>query len=319
MEYLNRVMGIHVMYENSNPQSLPNFIQSRYRVQRVSLDGKAASFMYPKSKLDSVDAVKKHMERVEKTENTPAVLILDHLTCRQKEYLLKAHLPFIVDGKQIYLPFMAVYLQERGDKEEQERSDMLPSSQLLLLLYIYNGCGEMLTSDAVKELGLTATSVSRASKQLEEMGIVKTEKRGVQKIISSELSPKELFAISRSSMLNPVKRTIYVPRDAITCDLLMSGYSALSEYTMLNPPRMKCFASDSIAAWEKASTRKLQSTDDQYEIQLWRYDPRKLSGNGMVDRLSLALSFCDDKDERVEDAIEEMLSMTWEDIDGKRT
>lgn len=319
MEYLNRVMGIHVMYENSNPQSLPNFIQSRYRIQRVLLDGKAASFMYPKSKLDSVDAVKKHMERVEKAENTPAVLMLDHLTYRQKEYLLKAHLPFIVDGKQIYLPFMAVYLQERGDKEEQERSDMLPSSQLLLLLYIYNGCGEMLTSDAVKELGLTATSVSRASKQLEEMGIVKTEKRGVQKIISSELSPKELFAISRSSMLNPVKRTIYVPRDAITCDLLMSGYSALSEYTMLNPPRMKCFASDSIAAWEKASTRKLQSTDDQHEIQLWRYDPRKLSGSGMVDRLSLALSFSDDKDERVEDAIEEMLSKTWEDIDGKRT
>ena len=45
----------------------------------------------------------------------------------------------------------------------------------------------------------------------------------------------------------------------------------------------------------------------------------KLSGSGMVDRLSLALSFSDDKDERVEDAIEEMLSKTWEDIDGKRT
>lgn len=319
MEYLNHVLGIHVGYENNAAISLPNFIHSRYQVQRVTLDGKAASFIYPNGELDSVDAVKKHLDRVEKAENAPAVLVLNHLTYRQKEYLLKAHIPFIVDGKQIYLPFMAVYLQERADKEEQEVSRMLPSSQLLLLHYIYNGCAEMLTSNAAKALGLTATSISRASRQLEEMQFIKTEKRGVQKVIYSDFRPKELFAIARASMSNPVKRTIYVPKDAVMKNLPLSGYSALSEYTMLNPPMVKCFASDRITAWGKAFTQKLQSTDDQYEIQLWRYDATKLSGNGMVDRLSLALSFHGNRDERVEEAIEEMLTKTWEDFDGKRT
>ena len=214
---------------------------------------------------------------------------------------------------------MAVYLQERGDIEEQDISNMLPSSQLLLLHYIYNGCGEMLTSDAAKALNLTATSISRASRQLEEMQFINTEKRGVQKVIYSNWRPKELFAIAHTSMKNPVRRTIYVPKDSVIEYMPLSGYSALSEYTMLNPPIVKCFASESIKKLDKASSQKLQSTDDQYEIQLWRYDPMKLSGSGMVDRLSLALSFSDDKDERVEDAIEEMLSKTWEDIDGKRT
>ena len=319
MEYLHRVLGIHVVFEDNTPISLPNFIYSRYQVKRVTLDGQAASFVYPNNELDSIDAIKKHLERVRIAENAPAVLVLKHLTYRQKEYLLKAHIPFIVEGKQIYLPFMAVYLQERGDIEEQDISNMLPSSQLLLLHYIYNGCGEMLTSDAAKALNLTATSISRASRQLEEMQFINTEKRGVQKVIYSNWRPKELFAIAHTSMKNPVRRTIYVPKDSVIEYMPLSGYSALSEYTMLNPPIVKCFASESIKKLDKASSQKLQSTDDQYEIQLWRYDPMKLSGSGMVDRLSLALSFSDDKDERVEDAIEEMLSKTWEDIDGKRT
>ena len=37
-----------------------------------------------------------------------------------------------------------------------------------------------------------------------------------------------------------------------------------------------------------------------------------------MDRLSLALSLCGDRDERIEEAIEEMLEQVWRDIDGKR-
>lgn len=61
------------------------------------------------------------------------MLVLNELSYRQKEYLLREKIPFIVDGKQIYLPFMSVYLQERCDAEKQPREDLLPSAQLLLL------------------------------------------------------------------------------------------------------------------------------------------------------------------------------------------
>lgn len=36
-------------------------------------------------------------------------------------------------------------------------------------------------------------------------------------------------------MCNPIKRTIFVPKKMIKETLLISGYSALSEYSMLNP------------------------------------------------------------------------------------
>ena len=102
--------------------------------------------------MESVSVLKKHIDRIQRTEGAPAVLVPERLTYRQKEYLLRSHIPFIVEGKQIYLPFLAVYLQERCDSEKLSSEVMLPSAQLLLLYYIYHGGGRLLTSEASREL-----------------------------------------------------------------------------------------------------------------------------------------------------------------------
>lgn len=318
MDYLNQVLGIDVTHVDDIPASMPNYIYDRYRLEKVKLDNKNAVFVFPKTEMDSISAVKKHISRIEQAESAPAVLIPDHLTYRQKEYLLRNHIPFIVDGKQIYLPFMAVYLQERGTGEKQEFADLLPSAQVLLLRFIYHGCGEMLASDAAQNLGFTSTSISRACRQLETMKLIQTEKRGIQKVILSDKSPKELFEEARDRLLNPVKRTIFVPKAEIKEDLLLSGYTALSEYTMINPPAVEYYAAGSVAAWEKGSSTRLHDPDDQCAVELWRYDPRKLASDGCVDRLSLSLALCNDSDERIEDAVDEMLAGVWSEIDGKR-
>lgn len=318
MEYLNRVLGIHAIYKDDKITSMPNFIHARYRMQRAALDGKDVVFLYPKTELDAVSAIKKHIDRIQKTVGMPVVLVPEYLTYRQKEYLLREKIPFIVDGKQIYLPFMAVYLQERCDGERQTTEAMLPSAQLLLLYYIYHGCGELLASEATDRLGFTPTSISRASRQLEEMRLIYTEKRGVQKALLSEKNPEEMFAAARDYFRNPVKRVIYVPKTEMNEKLLISGYHALSEYSMLNSPTVIALAADSIAVWEEVSSKQLQSSEDQYALELWRYDPKKLSDGEYVDRLSLAISLRDDRDERIEEAVEEMLAQVWRDIDGKR-
>ena len=77
-------------------------------------------------------------------------------------------------------------------------------------------------------------------------------------------------------------------------------------------------ASDSVALWENFSSDKLQNAKEQYEIELWRYDPKRLSDGDCVDKLSLALSLNETGDERVEEAVEELLESVWEDIDGSR-
>ena len=293
MEYLKRVLGIEVLYENKALEHLPNFISTRYDSQKVSLSGQKAVFLYPKTELEQVETLKKHLERVKKVADCPVVLVLEQITARQKEYLLREKIAFIVDGKQIYLPFMAAYL-------------------------IYEGAKELSTSQAAKDLDLTPTSISRASKQLEEMGTLQSRKIGVQKILFSENSPKELFYKVEKVLLNPVKRTVYVPCEEVKNELLESGYSALAEYSMLNTPGVWCYASERISQWNDCMTKDLQDSNSQVAVEMWRYDPRKLSKKKVVDELSLALSLREDADERVEEAVEEMLNNLWRKIDGNR-
>ena len=318
MEYLNNVLGIHVVYIDDSITAVPNYIHLRYRLQEVLLDGRKAVFAYPKTELDPVNMVKKHFEQIRKAVGALAILVPDNLTYRQKEYLLRDRIPFIVDGKQVYLPFMAAYLQERGDAEPQEIAAVLPSAQLLLLHYIYCGCGEFMTSDAADALAFTPTSISRASKQLEGLNLIRAEKRGVQKVMYTDKTPRELFDSAKHYLMDPVKRTVYVPRAEIHEKLLMSGYTALSEYSMHNPPAVGYFAASSIAVWDKCASGKLQNSDAQCAVELWRYDPKKLTDGECVDKLSLALALRDDRDERIEEAVQQMLDSVWRSIDGKR-
>lgn len=318
MEYLNKILGIEVVYENVALTHLPNFIATRYRLQLVSMNGQRAIFLYPATELEQIEVLKKHIARIQKNENLPVVLVLKELTYRQKESLLREKIPFIVAGRQIYLPFMAVYLQERCNAEKKSREEILPSAQMLLLHFIYGGARELSTSQAAKDLKLTPTSISRASKQLEKMGLLQIKKRGVQRILQSEDSPKMLFRKAENKLLNPIKRTIYIPKKFVGIDLLESGYSALAEYSMLNAPNVKCYATEKISQWNDVMTNSLQDSRVQVAVEMWRYNPRKLSTRNMVDALSLALALREDADERVEEAVEEMLNELWGKIDGYR-
>ena len=158
----------------------------------------------------------------------------------------------------------------------------------------------------------------RQSKQLEEMGMLHIKKVGVQRILCSEDSAKMLFKKAGDILQNPVKRTIYIPKELVKTELLESGYSALAEYSMLNKPNIKCYATERISQWKDVMTNSLQDSQVQVAVEMWRYNPQKLSTRNTVDELSLALSLRKDVDERVEAAVEEMLNELWRKIDGYR-
>ena len=63
MDYLNHILGIKVRYLNDPVNPMPNFIIDRYKLQRVLLDDKSAVFVNPKSELDSINSVKKHIDK----------------------------------------------------------------------------------------------------------------------------------------------------------------------------------------------------------------------------------------------------------------
>lgn len=87
---------------------------------------------------------------------------------------------------------------------------------------------------------------------------------------------------------------------------------------MLNESAIKSYATNNCSKWNDVCTDYLYDSELQIELQLWRYDPRKLTHNNIVDVLSLVLSLEEDSDERVEQSVEETLEYLWRELDGKR-
>ena len=90
----------------------------------------------------------------------------------------------------------------------------------------------------------------------------------------------------------------------------VAGESALAMQSMINPSRIECFAMDKSLEKEYS----FEKLDERWEedkklvqVEFWKYDPKNFSKNNMVDVVSLYMSLKDVKDERIEEALDEMM------------
>lgn len=318
MEYLNQTMGIHLVRAEEASVYLPHYITQRYEVEPGTLDGIEVVFLTVRDALEPISSVRKHALRVQQEYNRPAVLVTKHLTRYQRDALIAERQAFLVPERQIFLPFMGTYLQGRCDAEPTATDKLSPAAQQLLLYFIYQGCRNVDFTEAAAALGLTRMSISRAARQLEELGLLTTEKKGTGKRLVTDKTPRALFESAYGYLDTPVRKQVYVVKSGLGEKLPLSGLSALAEYSMLNPARLPCYAVKAETNLPCETFHGLQNEDTQAMVEIWKYDPRLFSQNGVVDCLSLALSFKKQRDERVEAAVEEMLADLWERLDGKR-
>ena len=59
---------------------------------------------------------------------------------------------------------------------------------------------------------------------------------------------------------------------------------------MLNAPNIKCCASEKISQWKGSATNTAMIQKCRWAVEMWRYNPCKLSNGSVVDELSLALA-----------------------------
>ncbi len=311
MEYIEKTLGLKVTCERwKHIDRMPFFILDRYDIRKTFIESMETLFLYVKTDLDHIGTVQKHIAKVQKEERLPVVIVLETITRYRREALINAKIPFVVPDKQLYLPFIGAVLQERFDNEETKLDKLLPVTQVLLFYYIYRKQKSIYTSQAVKDLGYSAMSITRAVKQLLQTGFFEETKDGVQKVLTGKLDRKALYEQLQHLLINPVRNQVYVPKDKINDKFCIAGDSALARHTMLNEPQLICYAVES-----KYQVDKYPYMIDMTKcasVELWKYDPTILSRDGVIDPLSLAMSMKDSADERVEEAIDELLEMLWE-------
>lgn len=302
---LTNVFGIAISVEDWNHQdSLPVYISDSYNFNTAYIADKRCIILTPKGTLATAPALKKQIAQIRQIDNVPIVLELAALSAYRRESLIENRIPFITP-KQVFLPFIGTLLTDEKQIEELNGKFVF-STQQLFLFYLYSKKKRLYISEAGKALPFTAMTLSRAAKQLEGTDLFIVSKDGVNKVIESKYDRTELFEKAKVYLSSPVFKTGYIDKSQVTDDMVYAGETALSTETMLNPPRVITYAverkKDTVML-----TEELVDPDEQVRLEIWAYDPTQFSDDNNADDISVALSFNGTTDERIEEAVEELI------------
>lgn len=307
------LFGLNFKVEKAETKHLPLYMTAGRFFYTYTYDD--CSFLVvklsPEEKFGAV-ALKKQLGLLLSVYEIPVAFELENLSRAQRDSLIEKNIPFICQNIQLYLPFLGASLCNRFYHQNTiNMQKMTPSTQMLFLYLLYE-CKDkpVLKKDAAEALGITRTSITRACEQLLSMGLIKETKLGKNHYILSSESGIDYYDRARELLINPVQKTITVVKEKKYDTYLLSGESALAERTLLSDSKVitRAVYKDDFDLDQATEVLPLWETDKEaINIELWKYDPLLFSDKGVVDPVSLALSFKENVDERIEGAVNDYL------------
>ena len=298
--YIKSVLGCSVQkYSYDLPTNMPQYLVNDYSYRKYGIENIECLFVTPYE--FSIAAYKNQYPKMKQITNLPIVLQLKSITQYQRKTLIEEHIPFVVEGSQIYLPFLAMYLTEKY-QEITEIETFTPITQLVFL-YLFYHKEKITATDLANKINCTAMSVSRAYKALLDTALFHAESCGVKKYLIPSSDDGELLRNAEKYFINPIEKTVYVQKDAVLPEFCASGIWALGKKTMLNAADFeKCYAVSRKMHFNIADLIPKASylSEKGLVVEKWYYDPAVLAQDGMVDDISLILSMKDYNDERVQ-------------------
>lgn len=259
----------------------------------------------------TIAAMKKQQKKYEEALQCPIAYEMALNSVSMKNALVKNGVPFVDLPGNVFLPFMGIVLRDIYRKQLVKADKMMPATQMVFLELLYMEDEESaLKSEVAKKLNLTKTSITRATAQLEEMGLIQQVKSGTEISIKRNHPRKEYYEKAVAYLINPVQKVITIMRYEATFESLSAGETALSQVSELNPPRIEeraIYKGEEVIDQLEIVDARYEDLDACLNVQLWKYNPSYFAKEGRVDPVSLACTFKGNEDERIEMSIEELL------------
>ena len=302
------ILGLKINFKKWNKEKqLPLFILNDFLVQKAIINDIECLSLTPKGDLPTLPAFKKQINIIKEIENVPIFLQLNAISLFRKRNLLENKIPFILKDKMAYLPFMTTYLTNT-QYEDKSIEKISLATQLLFTWILYQNTNKYYVSDAVKSLGFSNMTLTRAYRQLCATQLIEEHKDGRKIFLTTSLSKVDLFNKMRPYLQSPFYTQGYILKKEITKDMIPAGEFAFSQYTYINPPNLKTYAIEKKHIKNIKLQRECYSYDEQVELQIWKYNPLLFSQNKKnIDDISLILSLLGNEDERIDIEIENLL------------
>jgi len=302
------ILGLTINLKKWNKEKqLPLFILNDYLIQKAIINDIKCLSLTPKGDIPTLPAFKKQLSIIREIENVPIFLQLNAISSFRKRNLLENKIPFILKDKMAYLPFMTTYLTNT-QYEDKSIEKISLATQLLFTWILYQNTNKYYVSDAVKSLGFSNMTLTRAYRQLCTTELFKEHKDGRKIFLTTSLSKVDLFNKMKAYLQPTFYSQGYILKKEITKDMILAGEFAFSQHTHLNPPKLKTYAIEKKHSKNIKLHRECYSYDEQVELQIWKYNPLLFSPNpNNIDVISLILSLLGKEDERLYIEIENLL------------
>ena len=302
------ILGLTINFKKWNKEKqLPLFILNDYLIQKAIINDIECLSLTPKGDIPTLPAFKKQLSIIREIENVPIFLQLNAISSFRKRNLLENKIPFILKDKMAYLPFMTTYLTNT-QYEDKSIEKISLATQLLFTWILYQNANKYYVSDAVKSLGFSNMTLTRAYRQLCTTELFKEHKDGRKIFLTTSLSKVDLFNKMKAYQQPTFYSQGYILKKEITKDMILAGEFAFSQHTHLNPPKLKTYAIEKKHSKNIKLQRECYSYDEQVELQIWKYNPLLFSPNSKnIDVISLILSLLGKEDERLDIEIENLL------------
>ena len=309
-EFLEKTLRQNViMTENKEVyKKLPLAYRGRYDIFTVETNGVLWMAIHPKDDIGLV-VLRRDRAVVEKITGLNCAVFLDRTTFYIKEKMIEEGIPFVIDRKQVFLPFIGYLLSKENERELAPVHLISFLTQKMLLMAIYERWNEVKVSGAAKRMGVSTKSASRCFDELEYLNIAVLGMKGKSRVINIPNDRKQLWQQIERMLRNPVIRRFILRKDMKLEK--KAGISALCEYSLLSDNAYLTYAVTKKELKASGVTEEKQVSELEEigcaVLELGYFID--FSGKGLQDPLSVVLSLTgeEQEEERIDISINEML------------
>lgn len=309
-EFLEKALWQNVTIEEEKKifEKLPLVYRGRYDIYKVETKGALWMAIHPKDEIGLV-MIRKDLVRIEKITGLNCAIFFDKTTFYIKEKLMEEGIPFVIDGKQVFLPFIGYLLSNNNERKLAPVHLISFLTQKMLLVAIYNKWKEVRVSDAAERMNISRMSASRCFDELEYLNIDVLGMKGKSRAITVPGNLKGFWQQISGVLRDPVIRRFNLDEDLNL--KRRAGISALCEYSLLSDNKYPTYAvtKKEIRDSGVKTARQAGRTEEIGCVVLEMGYFIDFDGKGMQDPLSVVLSMTKEEreDERVSISMDEML------------